>query len=111
MNADGTNLVNLGVKGGRPSWSPDGKKIAFGLSSQIVTSDIYVMSADGSNPILLTNHEVNNWNQVWSSDSTKIAFISERDGDQEIYVINVDGSNLVRLTNNESNDYSPVWSP
>ena len=74
-------------------------------------SDIYVMNADGTNPVLLTNQEVSNGNPVWSPDSTKIAFDSSRDGNSEIYVINADGSNLVRLTDNDANDYAPAWSP
>jgi TolB protein len=69
------------------------------------------MNADGTNPINLTNHPAGGGNPVWSPDSTKIAFVSGRDGNSEIYVVNTDGSNLIRLTDNEANDYSPVWSP
>jgi hypothetical protein len=35
---------------------------------------------------------------------TKIAFVSDRDGDPEIYVINADGSGQKRLTNNPPKD-------
>ena len=42
---------------------------------------------------------------------TKIAFVSNRDGNQEIYVMNSDGSGVVRLTNNSAEDGGPVWSP
>src|SRR5579859_3882472 len=41
----------------------------------------------------------------------KIAFASDRDGNNEIYVMNPDGSNPVRLTNNPANDTDPAWSP
>ncbi len=46
-------------------------------------------------------------------DSTqgKIAFSSDRDGNQEIYVMNADGTNQTNLTNNPANDSSPSWSP
>ncbi len=40
-----------------------------------------------------------------------VAFISERDGNDEIYVIDTDGSNQVNLTNNAAHDFGPVWSP
>ena len=43
--------------------------------------------------------------------NTKIAFVSDRDGNYEIYVMDIDGSNLVRLTNNNDYDCEPVWSP
>jgi TolB protein len=41
----------------------------------------------------------------------KIAFESDRDGNQEIYLVNADGTNLSRLTNNPSADVFPAWSP
>ena len=40
-----------------------------------------------------------------------IAFVSDRDGNQEIYVMNADGSGLTSLTNNAADDYDPAWSP
>ena len=42
---------------------------------------------------------------------TKIAFVSERDGNDEIYVMNVDGSEQKNLTNNPAYDTGPSWSP
>ena len=41
----------------------------------------------------------------------KIAFHSDRDGNNEIYVMNVNGSNQTRLTNNPAVDEIPSWSP
>ncbi len=41
----------------------------------------------------------------------KIAFTSDRDGNQEIYLMNADGSNQVRLTNNPGTDSFPAFSP
>jgi hypothetical protein len=41
----------------------------------------------------------------------KIAFVSDRDGNQEIYVMNPDGSGVTRLTNNAAHDVYPAWSP
>jgi len=40
-----------------------------------------------------------------------LAFVSQRDGNQEIYRMNPDGSGQVRLTNNPGRDLNPVWSP
>jgi len=42
---------------------------------------------------------------------TRIAFVSNRDENQEIYVMEADGSNLRRLTQNRAQDASPAWSP
>jgi len=41
----------------------------------------------------------------------RIAFASNRDGNDEIYVMNADGSELKNLTNNPAIDYNPAWSP
>jgi hypothetical protein len=43
--------------------------------------------------------------------SNKIAFQSDRDGDDEIFIMNSDGSNLVQLTDNSDGDSHPTWSP
>ena len=41
----------------------------------------------------------------------RIAFTSQRDGNNEIYTMNADGSGLTRLTNNSAGDSHPDWSP
>ena len=42
---------------------------------------------------------------------TKIAFTSDRDGDQDVYVMDHDGSNVTNLTDNATSDDRPAWSP
>ena len=46
----------------------------------------------------------------WSPDGQRIAFVSDRDGDQEIYVMKSDGSTPARLTNHVGVDGDPTWS-
>ena len=41
----------------------------------------------------------------------KIAFSSNRTGDNEIYVMNANGTEQTRLTTNPANDDFPAWSP
>ena len=48
---------------------------------------------------------------TWSPDGSKIAFISDRDGNFEIYTMDADGTNLVRLTDHPAFDAFPSWSP
>lgn len=45
------------------------------------------------------------------SNPSKIAFVSNQDGNAEIYVMDGEGSNLTRLTNNPGFDGAPTWSP
>ncbi len=110
MNSDGTNPINLtqspGRADGSPSWSPDGKQIAFHS-----TWDIWRMDADGANPHNLTNHDAGDGYPEWSPDGRQIVFTSDRDRNWEIYVINADGTNPINLTNHPAEDGRPDWSP
>ncbi len=127
MDADGGNqrrLTNNPASDHSPSWSPDGKRIAFisdrdGHPHRIpgwFTSEIYVMNADGSNQQNLTNNPADDRDPSWSPDGKRIAFMSRRDGNNEIYVMDADGGNQQNLTNNPDpnghpNDEEPSWSP
>src|SRR5215218_3232492 len=41
----------------------------------------------------------------------KIAFMSDRDGDEEVFVMDPDGTDQTNLTNNPAVDLQPSWSP
>ena len=126
MNADGgnpQNLTNNPSDDRYPSWSPDGKRIAFSSDRDGrprknfgITYEIYVMDADGGNQQRLTNNDFDDWHPVWSPDGKRIAFSSDRDDREghfshEIYVMDADGGNPQNLTNNPSDDRYPSWSP
>jgi Tol biopolymer transport system component len=114
MTIDNTNSIKLtSIKedGGNPSWSPDGKKIAF-TTGWGGNAEVFMMNADGTDLVNLT-HGGSPWDHepIWSPDGNKIAFTSYRDGNNEIYVMNADGTDLVDLTNNPADDDGTVWSP
>ena len=126
MDADGGNLrrlTNNRHDDYSPSWSPDGKRIAFvsERDGHVIdgrpTSEIYVMEADGSNQQRLTNNPFDDGEPSWSPDGKRIVFSSQRDGHfenkfaitHEIYVMEADGGNLQNLTNNPDADGGPAW--
>ena len=114
MDADGSNPQNLtnDLNDDRsPSWSPDGKRIAFASERKgdLVNFEIYVMDADGGNEQRLTENRVYDWSPSWSPDGKRIAFMSQRNGNAEIYVMDADGGNPQNLTNNRHRDVNPAW--
>ena len=84
-------------------------KIVF-ASTRDGNGEIYVMDADGTNQINLSNHPQNDGEPSDSPDLSKIAFETTRDGNLEIYVMNADGTNQIRLTNNAVHDLYPAFS-
>lgn len=47
---------------------------------------------------------------AWSPNGSKIAFTSDRDGDDEIYIMNADGTGEAQLTGSAGQDRRPEWS-
>jgi len=86
-------------------------RIAF-ASDRDGDDDIYVMNADGSGLILLTNTSAGERLLDGSPDGARIAFtLGGENYNDEIYVMNADGSQVRRLTNNPASDRFPAWSP
>jgi len=110
MDSEGTNRVRLTddpAEDWFPSWSTDGKRIAF-VSKRDGDFEIYSMDSDGSHQRNLTRNPATDNTPAWSPDGKKIAFWSSRDGGG-IFLMDSDGSHIQRLTNNDS-DFYPAWS-
>jgi RHS repeat-associated protein len=140
MNANGSNQNRLTFgstpfRDEQPIWSPEGVKIAFVSTRDSVVEtwqetddeggiltktrlrtnkEVYVMNADGTNQIRVTNTLENDDSPVWSPDGTKIVFRSDREREccdpvAQVWAMNADGTNQVNLSNNPVGDYSPAW--
>ena len=92
------------------AWSPDGTQLAF-FSYRDGNGEIYICSADGSDPINLTRDAGFDGWPSWSPDGSKIAFYTDRDGNYEVYVMDADGSDPVNLSRDPGYDGYPSWSP
>jgi TolB protein len=87
VNVDGTGDTRLtsnatafcGPADFEPTWSPDGRKIAF-VSFRDGNYEIYAMNANGGGQTRLTVSPSFEGQPVWSPDGTKIAFSTNRDG-------------------------------
>lgn len=86
-------------------------KIAF-TGAREANGDIYIMNADGSELVQLTNMPDSiQTSPSWSPDCKRIAFVSSYSGKPQIYVINADGSGMRRLTWVGNYNTTPDWSP
>lgn len=67
-----------------PSWSADGQKIAYVTSMENSRPEIYLMDADGKNPIRLTHNEDGDTLPNWHPSENKILITAYRNGNYEI---------------------------
>jgi TolB protein len=114
MKADGSHvrrLTNDGAFDAGPTYSPDGKRIAF-VSHRDDNYEIYLMNANGTDQQRLIHNPAEDRKPAFSPDGKRIAFASDRSGNWEIYVMHVDGSHEHRLTHRRrSVDDDPAFFP
>ena len=108
-----TQIIGLrGETGYSPIWSPDGHQVAF-VKNPGMSSNIYVMDANGGDIRQLTDSPGEDSKPVWSPNDTKIAFVRrDLDNRYDLYVMDADGRNEQNLTNSARFMLShPDWSP
>jgi Tol biopolymer transport system component len=119
MDIDGENQkpINNNIISYNPSFSYDGKKIAFNCHIDGFNNGVIcIMNADGTNYVRLTGDGLSNTSgddfPSFSPDGSKIVFNSSRNNRYDMYQMNVDGTGLARLTNTTTTyDYYPSFSP
>lgn len=118
VNRDGTGLTQLTFSpelDDQPAWSPDGARIAFRSFRTQRDGDIWVMDADGANPVNLTPDPLPGvWDErrpAWSPDGARIAYATNAAGNADIWTMRADGSDARQLTDTIDLDTEPAWSP
>ena len=89
-----------------PAISPNGQTIAFSYRG-----DIWTVPAAGGVATPLTVHDAYETAPVWSPDSSKIAFASDRYGDLDLFVVAATGGPATRLTFNSADDTPTSFTP
>lgn len=94
-----------------PTWSVDGRKIAYVSGHGFQTHELYIVDSNGRNKRRLTDNKALELLPAFSPDDSTIAYVSDIAGDYEIWLMDVDGGNPRRLTNSDGIDTRPCWSP
>jgi dipeptidyl aminopeptidase/acylaminoacyl peptidase len=112
MDIDGRNQTRLTSNNNwdrLPTWSPDGRQIAF-ISDRGGQFAVYVMDANGQNVTQVSNTGERDGHVSWSINNQ---LVWNTGGDSSktwrIVTSNVDGRNLKQLAGN--GNWSPEWSP
>ncbi len=80
------------------------------MSAHEGNSEIYLKDAAGRVTRLTVNPAFD-YAPVLSPDGRRIAFVSDRDGNDGIYLMAADGTHVTRLTRNAGRNVDPVFSP
>jgi hypothetical protein len=117
INHDGTGfgpVTSSGFDEWHADFSPDSTRIVFSTDRgstgfEVFGWEVYVMGADGSSPVNLTNtSEITEWEPAWSPDGQSLVYSSFTAIDGELFTVRPDGTGRVDTTINGS---QPSWQP
>jgi len=93
-----------------PSWSPDGKKVAY-VSFETGLAKVYIQNiATGQrDSVLSKNTQISS--PSWSPDGKYLSLTLYQDGNAEIYILRLRDKTLTRMTNQFAIDTESSWSP
>lgn len=99
---------------GDPSFSPDGRWLAFPAGASDKETNIYKMEAAGGQPVQLTffEHAIAA-SPAWSADGERIAFLSNQTGETKVWTVGAQGGTAAALEGTHSADtgLELSWAP
>ncbi|MDA1192389.1 MAG: hypothetical protein O3A46_12000, partial [Candidatus Poribacteria bacterium] len=90
-----------------PSWSPDGRSVAFAVGD-IGNLNIGIVGLDGE-PYRLVTRSGKAYFPIWSPSGDQIAYMDGTGGDQNIWIITPGHKNELNITNHPAIDSYPWW--
>jgi len=99
-----------------PTFSPDGKKIAFTVKEDTLekgksNTEVYVMNADGSGIKKLTDNPAADTKPHWSPDGKSLLFISTRKDGSQAWLVPAEGGEAKQLTSFAMEVDNLDWAP
>jgi TolB protein len=92
-----------------PSWSPDGKSLAY-VSFENRRPEIYIQQLATARRSKVSGFSGLNSAPSWSPDGKFLALVLSKDGSPDIYTLNTQTKRLRRLTQHRAIDTEPVWT-
>jgi TolB protein len=92
-----------------PSWSPDGRKLAY-VSFERGNSSIFIQDISTGARELVASYKGINGAPSFSPDGSRLALTLSRSGNPEIYTMNLGSKALTQVTNQMGIDTEPTWS-
>jgi Tol biopolymer transport system component len=102
-----------------PSWSPDGRRLAFSGNIGGIT-DLYIVNADGTELRRLTSDRFGDLQPQWSPDGKTIVFATDRDSASfdllkfkpwRLALLDVDSGSITLIPGQKGLNLNPQWSP
>lgn len=93
-----------------PTWSPDGRQIAF-VSFEKKHAQIFTVSVETGQRRLLTSFTGINGAPAWSPDGRQLAVVLSKAGHPNIYTVDMSTGHLTQITFGDSIDTEPRYSP
>lgn len=93
-----------------PSWSPDGRRLAY-VSFEGGNSAVYLQDiASGSREKVASFRGINGA-PSFSPDGSRLALTLSKGGNPDIYVMDLGSKRLTQVTNHFGIDTEPTWTP
>jgi len=92
-----------------PSWSPDGKSLAY-VSFENERPEIYIQHLATARRSKVAGFKGLNSAPSWSPNGKFLALVLSKDGSPDIYTLNTATKRLKRLTTHRAIDTEPVWA-
>ncbi len=93
-----------------PSWSPDGRKIAY-VSGESGSPQVYVYDTTTGSKRRISFSGDYNTSPSWSPKGDLIAYSGIVEGHHQIFIASLDTGSVTQLTHGSSNNEAPTWSP